>query len=138
MKNPNKYIRASIVSALATATGLSVFDSGIPIDLQPLPEKYLIVNTQSKSRFAVTKGNHEWLCSVTLDLNAVQEKGFNSTVEVDNMEEQVLTAMPGIAVSGFRVNFTRLVDSVPLPIETATATINRTVLVYEQWLNKAI
>lgn len=137
MKNPNKYIRAALVTSLATHTELPFFDTGIPIDLQPLPDVYGVVNNQTKNRFAISKQNHEWLCSVTIELVAVQEKGFNSTVEVDDFEEIVLTAMDAVTVRGFRIGFTRLLDSVPSPIETQTNTINRTILVYELWLNKA-
>lgn len=136
--NPNKYIRSTLVTALQSATGQPFFDTGIPIDLQPLPTLYGVVNNQTKNRFAVSKQNHEWLCSVTMELCAVQEKGFNSTVEVDDLEGVVLTSMEAIAVPGFRLGLIRLVDSIPSPIETATQTIDRTILVYELWLNKAM
>lgn len=139
MKNPNKYIRKAFVDALGTATGLGVYDQGIPIDLQPLPNLYVLVKNQSKGRFAVSKQNDEWLCSFSLDINSVNEKGFNSSVRVDDIEEQLLTAVPNVAIPGFKLKWTRLVDSLPFdPLETPTQTINRTVLVYEQWLNKAM
>lgn len=138
MKNPNKYIRSAFVTALGSATGLGVYDQGIPIDLQPLPDKYVLVKNQSKGRFAVSKHNDEWLCSFSLDINSVNEKGFNSSVAVDDIEEAILTAAPSVQIPGFTLKWTRLVDSIPFdPLETSTHTINRTVLLYELWLNKA-
>lgn len=139
MTNPNKYIRAALVSALSAATGFQFYDNAVPSDIVPLPNQYGVVRNQSKSRTGVSKQGHEWLCSATIDLYSVNERGFVSSVSADDMEEQVITVMPSITVSGFDVKLVRFVDSVNFePLNTGgTATISRNVVIYELWLNAA-
>lgn len=139
MTNPNKYIRAALVSALSTATGFQFYDNAVPTDIVPLPNQYGVVRNQSKSRTGVSKQGHEWMCSATLDLYSVGERGFVSSVSVDDMEERVITAMPSISVAGFDVKLVRFVDSVNFePLNTGgTSTVSRNVVIYELWLNAA-
>lgn len=137
MKNPNKHIRKTYVDALASATSLPVYGNGIPKD-KVLPDKYILLTTQTKNPFARDKENFEWLCSINIELYSVNEKGYNSSLKVDDIEEIVLTTISnGITVSGFNTKFVRFVDSVSLPIETPTNTINRIIVIYEHWLNNA-
>lgn len=138
MINPDKYIREAYISALSSATGLTVFDTGIPINMEPLPKTYIILRNQSKNPFSRDKESWEWLCSLTIDIVDVNEKGYNSSVNVDDIEGQVITIIEaGITILGFKTKFTRYVDTVSLPVETPTQTIARKVVIYEHWLNRA-
>lgn len=138
MINPNKYIRKAIIESLTTATGVQFYDTAIPIDVEPFPNAYGIVKSQSKNRFGVTKQWHEWSCSVTIDVYSVGALGFNSNVVVDDLEQSVITAMPNITVQGFDVKRVDFVDSVAMPTVTGANTVSRTVIVYELWLDNII
>lgn len=135
--NPDKYIRDAYITALTSATGLPAYDSGVPIDVDPLPTKYFLVGSQTKNRFGVSKCGHEWMCSTQVQAISVNEKGFNSMAVVDDMVQGVINAAPTISVSGFTVKMTRFVDDPVSNIETQTNTINRKVVMHEHWLNNA-
>lgn len=138
MSPNNKHIRKAIMDRLEAATGWVVFDTAVPPDLVPQPEKYILVNGTVKTRFGDSKLGHEWLCSTQIHIVSIQEKGFVSSEVVDDTEVKVVTSMPGLEVSGYRTKFTRLLDSRPSTIQHPAQTIVRTVLVYEQWLGSAI
>src|SRR5690606_6356873 len=138
MINPNKYIRKAIIESLTTATGVQFYDTAIPIDVEPLPNAYGIVKSQSKNRFGVTKQWHEWSCSVTIDVYSVEALGFNSNVIVDDLEQGVINAMVGLSVAGFDVKRVDFIDSVARPTVTGANTVSRTVIVYEMWLDNVM
>jgi len=138
MINPNKYIRKAIIESLTTATGVQFYDTAIPIDVEPLPNVYGIVKSQSKNRFGVTKQWHEWSCSVTIDLYSVEALGFNSNVIVDDLEQDVINTMAVLSVAGFDVKRVDFIDSVAMPTVTGANTVSRTVIVYEMWLDNVI
>lgn len=135
--NPNKYIRKSYVDTLSVATGLPVYEEGLPKDLDPSPLQYIILHSQSKQPFANAKGCSEWTCNMVVDIYSVNEKGFYHSVKNDDIEDIVLNALDVLTVVGFTVNYTDLVNSTKLPVSTPTITIDRTVLNIEHWLNKA-
>lgn len=137
MVNPNKHIRKVYVDTFSAATGLPVWENSVPKDV-PSPSMYILVRNQNKDEFARAKGVYEWRCDSIIDIVSVQEKGYSHQVSVDDVEEQILTVMEGVAIPGFNTKYVRLIDSHPLDTETSTHTINRTVLIYEHWLNKAI
>lgn len=132
--NPNKHIRLAIINAVEAASGWPAFDESVPPDLAPQPMEYVIVNGTTKNRFADNKSGHEWLCSTQIEIVSIQEKGYASTAVVDDAEEKILKAMPKLQIPGFRVKFTRLLDSRPLNIEVPGQKTIRTVMVYEQWI----
>lgn len=136
MKNPNTPIRAAYVTALRSATGLNVWGKRIPKST-PIPQKYIIIGTQTKQRFAVSKQCWEWICQVVVDINYVNPQGFSDTAELDAMEEMVLNTIQNIKITGFNVKFTRLLSQTQLDAETPTQSIERSILMYEHWLNKA-
>ena len=139
MKNPNKYIRKAWISALKTATGIDVWGKLVPKDVNPTPLKYILISSQSKNRFAVAKDCYEWICTINVDVINITPQGFVSTVTVDDIEETILnTVESGISVSGFTVKVVRLAGPpVDMDIDTETEMIERRILSYELWLNKA-
>lgn len=135
--NPNKYIRAALVSALAAATGKPVFDEAVPPDVSPQPEEYVLVHCATKERFGVSKNHSEWACTSQIEVISIQEKGYFSSAAVDDIEEDILNRMNTVQVDGFTVKFTRLLDSRPQNVIGATETIVRRILIFEQWLGKS-
>ena len=133
--NPDKYIREAYITAITSVTGLPAYDSGIPIDVDPLPSKYFLVGSQTKNRFGISKCGHEWMCSTQVQAISVNEKGFNSMAAVDDMVQGVINAAPVIVVAGFDLKMTRFVDDPVSNIETLTNTINRKIVMHEHWLN---
>lgn len=136
--NPNKYVRKAIVDALRAATGLEVYEIALPKDLMPLPNNYIILHSQSKQPFARTKGHYEWVARIVIDVYSVNEKGFFKSALSDDIEEVVMNTMEALQVDGFTVNYTELTNSVQVPVNTPTHSINRQVMNIEQWLNRAL
>src|SRR5690606_3303537 len=110
----------------------------IPIDVEPLPNVYGSVKSQSKNTFGVTKQWHEWSCSVTIDLYSVEALRFNSNVIVDDLEQDVISTIAVLRVAGFDVKRVDFIDSVAMPTVTGANTVSRTVIVYEMWLDNVI
>lgn len=138
MKNPNLPIRRAFVQTIKNKTGLNVWGKRVPKSTKPIPEKYVLIGTQTKQRFAVGKQCWEWICQIVVDINYVNAQGFSNTERLDEMEEQVINAIDGIQVDGFNVKFNRLLSQTQLDADTPTQSIERTILMYELWLNKAI
>lgn len=136
MVNPDKYIRAAYINALTSATGLPVFDDGIPIPEKDLPNKYYLLGTQTKNSTALSKHGWEWSCTAEVHCIFVNDKGFNSSAEADDMEEAVLSAGASLSVPQFNYITTSFIDSVSSNIETQTNTVNRKIVIYRHWLNK--
>lgn len=134
MLNPDKYVRKAFIDALTVSTGLPVWENGIPRD-QVLPDRYIILHSQTKQPFSNAKGCFEWLSTIVLDLNSVNEKGFQDMLPINDLEETVLNT--SITVPNFKVRYLNLINSQPLNAETPTQTINRQVLNMELWLDKA-
>lgn len=137
MINPDKHLRAAYIAALESATGLKVYDNSVPMD-ESLPDRYIIFSNQRKDPFSRDKERYEWLCVPEIDIYSVNEKGFNSSAIIDDIEQQVLTAIgSGITIgAGFTNKFSRLSDTYTFnPVETETNTISRKRIIYEHWLN---
>lgn len=137
MINPDKYIRKALVAELALAVAVPFYDTAIPIDIQPLPTRYGVIRSQSKNRFADDKSSRDWMSSVTIELFSVNELGFVSTVDVDDMEAVVINTMPDLSIPDLDVKFIRFVDSVNSPINTLTQSVSRRVIVYDFWINSS-
>lgn len=138
MINPNKYIRAGVIPMLKTATGLTgVWHKKVPKTVIPTPDKYILVTSQTKNRFAVAKDCYEWLCTLNIDIHNINPQGFTETSAVDDIEENVLNAMTGVTVAGFTVKLVALSNSIDLDVESNEYSIDRRVLTYELWLNRA-
>lgn len=137
MLNPDKYIRKGIIDKLEQFER-PIWAKKVPKNVSPVPNIYTLITTQTKTRYETSKDCWEWLCQTTLDIIGVQPAGYSSTVAIDDLEGQYITAIEeGINVEGFMVKDTRLVDSRPLDVETDTQSIERRILIYEHWLNRA-
>ncbi|NGM63505.1 hypothetical protein G5B30_16470 [Sphingobacterium sp. SGG-5] len=139
MINPNKYIRDAWISAFKTATGLRVWGKLVPKDVNPIPNRYILISSQSKNRFAVAKDCYEWLCTINVEIINITPQGFVKTVTVDDIEETILNTVEiGITVPGFTVKLVRLAGPpVDMDIDTETEMIERRIISYELWFNKA-
>lgn len=137
MINPDKYIRKALVDELSLAVAVPFYDTAIPIDIHPLPTRYGVIRSQSKGRFADDKSSRDWMSSVTIELFSVNELGFVSTVDVDDMETVVINTMPDLSIPNLDVKFIRFVDSVNSPINTLTQSVSRRVIVYDFWINSS-
>lgn len=138
MYNPDKYIRKAYIDAIESATGLSVFDTSIPKDVQPLPKQYILITAQSKQRTSISKQLWEWQCQVRVDIVSVNDMGYHSSVSVEDIEEIVInTIEAGLTIQNFNNKSTRFLDSTPLPTETTTQSIDRKIVDYEHWLNRS-
>lgn len=137
MLNPDKYTRAGIIAALQPLN-VPVWAKKVPKNVSPVPNLYILISTQTKTRYEVSKDCWEWLQQTTLDITSVQPAGYSSTAALDDMEGYIITKIEeGINIPNFIVKDTRLVDSRPLDTETDTQSIERRILVYEFWLNRA-
>jgi hypothetical protein len=131
--SPDKYIRKAYLAALAGA-GVPVYAKKVPID-KAIPQKYILLSTQTKQRTAVSKNGWEWNTQITIDIVFVGVKGVAQTDKVDDVEGAVIEAIEnGITVDGFAVKSTDLINSQPLDIETPTQSIERRILIYEHWV----
>lgn len=133
MKNPNKYIRQAIISALP---GIQVFYKRIPKNIAT-PVQYIILNSQTKQQFARAKDCYEWICQVNIDCWVHGVQGMPPSTAVDDLEESVLSVMDGVQVTGsFTTKYVKLLNQVDLSLETSTESVERRILTYEIWLNK--
>lgn len=138
MKNPDKYLRKGYLSALQ-GQGLIAYNKDIPVDIDPVPAQYVLVESQSKTTTERSKEDFEWNCRVTLHIISVNTRGYTATSVVDDMEELCITAIEaGILVNNFYLKSTYLIDSIDLDMTDKTLTIERRVLIYEHWLSEKI
>lgn len=137
MKNPNTPLRSAYVSALKTATGLGVWGKRVPLTVKPIPKKYITIINQTKQENVPSKCGYEWKCQITIDIHLVNALGFSDTATLDAIEEQVLNVVKNIQVAGFIVKRTTFIGQSSLDADTSTQSIERTVLIYEHWLNRA-
>lgn len=131
--SPDKYIRKAYIIALANA-GVPVYAKKVPISAT-IPQKYILLSTQTKQRTAVSKNGWEWNTQITVDIVFAGTKGISQGDKVDDVEGIVIEAIEnGITVDGFNVKSTILLNSQPLDTETPTQSIERRILIYEHWL----
>lgn len=129
-------MRGAYVTALAVATGVPVWSKKVPKDVDPIPLKYILITSQTKNRTEVDKDGFEWLCTITVDIYNVNEAGYSSIVNLDDIEENVInTIEEEIQIPGFITKSTVLFDSRDLETETASQSIERRILTYQHWLN---
>lgn len=133
---PDGAIRQAIKIALTTA-GIPCFDGVVPIS-ETTPTAFVQIEMQGRSRAAVSKQNYEWLGECTLTLVKVNEKGYISSVELDNMDTQVCSIMDMLGVNGFRVALTRFLSSDSDNLESPADTICRRHIRFEIWVNRVI
>lgn len=132
MVNPNKQIRGAIAQGLKTSTGLAVHENSIPLDAE-LPNQYIVLTGQGKRKTSIAKGCFDWMCSVTLSLVSVNEKGFNSGLSNDELEVIVLDLMESFTATGISIFNRDFISSLSTVIEMPDHTINQTNIIYEIW-----
>lgn len=138
MKNPDKFLREGYLTALQNA-GLTVFNKDIPVDVNPVPAQYVLIESQSKTTTERSKEDFEWNSRIILHIISVNTRGYTATSVVDDMEELCITAIEaGILVNNFYLKSTYLIDSIDLDMTDKTLTIERRVLIYEHWLSEII
>lgn len=134
MENPNKWLREGYLTAL-TAQGLTAFNKDIPVDVDPIPSEYVLIQSQSKDTTERSKEDFEWNARIILHIVSVHQRGYTATTSVDDMEAKCITAVEaGIVVNGFYLKSTYLIESQDLDMTDKTETIERRVLIYEHWL----
>lgn len=133
-KNPDKYVRKAYLAAL-TDQGLTAFNKTIPVDLNPVPEVYVLIESQSKQPTEQSKDDFEWNSKVILHIVNVNPRGYTATSLVDDAEEKCINAVQnGILVDSFYVKSADMIESQNLDMTDKTNTIERRVLIYEHWL----
>lgn len=134
MTNPDKYLRKAYIAALQ-AQGLTVYNKSIPVDTIPVPQEYILIESQSKQTTERSKTEFEWLSRVTLHIVKIDTRGFTSTSSVDDMEEKCINVAENITlVDNFYVKSHDLIESMNLDMDFKTGGIERRVLIYEHWL----
>lgn len=138
MVNPEKYVRAAYIAAIATQTAVPVWAKKVPKNTSPVPSRYILISSQTKERTEVSKSCWEWLCSITVDIVFQGPAGYSDTEQIDDVEEAVLTAIEaGITAQGFIVKSVDLVQTSDLDAETPTQSIERRIVIYQHWLCQA-
>lgn len=131
IKNPDLPIRTALVSALSSATGLMTKFQKIPKDTNPIPKKYIIIDSQSKQPFERTKECFDWESHININIYVISPLGYVDGVAIDTYEEQVINAVESLIIPGWLVKRILFIDSNDLPVDTATATVERVVIQYQ-------
>src|SRR6185312_12513336 len=103
-----------------------------PIDTKTT-KQYILISSQTKQRFAVSKDCYDYLCSVQIDVNSIFSNGVANADSNDQLEGQIVNQIEGgiLEVDGFRINEIRFIQSIDLDVSTPTMTILRRVITYQ-------
>lgn len=135
--NPNKYVRTAYISALELATGLKVWHRVVPKTVSPIPKNYILLDSQTKNETVKAKMDYfEWLVTLDVHIFNYNVKGYSDASKVDDIEEIVnrTIRINGVTIPNFSNKEVEMLDSIPLPLETDTNSIDRTVIKYQHWL----
>ena len=135
--NPNKYIRKAYIEAIENQTALKVWHRKIPKTVNPIPTAYILLDSQTKNETAKAKTDYfEWLCTLDVHIFNVNDKGYSNQAFVDDIEGIVnrIIRVDGVVIENFVNKNTNILESMELPIETETKSIDRTVIKFEHWL----
>lgn len=132
---------------LVTATlGIAAYDQGIPLDLTQLPKRYAIVTAVNSQPTLGAKPvpadnmayrQSETQAFIAVDIIDVNDFGFASNQWIEwACETYDDTARRQLVVPGYSVKQTIKSSEVPLPVETPTQSIQRTVITFEHWIAK--
>lgn len=141
--NPNKYIRKAYVDAFFTAiAGIPVWEDYVPINANGVTT-YILISSQSKNETVNAKSiddltYFEWICTIDLNIYHVQPLGASMSAIVDDLAERVISIVrEGIPIPNFSNKNTKILESLNLSSTTKTQSVNRTLLKFEHWLNRA-
>lgn len=142
--NPDKHIRIAYIQALQAATGLKVWHRKVPKNISPIPSKYIILDTQSKNETVNAKNNDEretyfeWLVTLDVNIYNVNQVGYSNADVVDDLEQIVISVIrQGIDIPNFNNKNTNILESQDLSADTTTQSIDRKMIKFEHWLNRA-
>lgn len=141
--NPDKYVRIGYIAALQAATGLKVWHRRIPKNVT-VPAKYIILDTQSKNETVNAKNNEEretyfeWLVTLDVNIYNVNQLGYSNAEAVDDIEQIVISVIrQWINIPNFNNKNTEIIESQDLSADTTTQSIDRKLIKFEHWLNRA-
>lgn len=136
VRNPNTEIRTALAGALTLATGTSFYEESVPIDVDPVPMTYGILERQGKTPFAESKSHHEWQSEIDIRVVSRGEKGFFSSKLNDEIEDKIYSVLPGLGLAGgFTVKRYRIVRANTERLEVFAQTIVETYLRLEMWVS---
>lgn len=130
---PDKHIRKAIKEGLEALTSVFVTEQALPIS-KDTPSLHVQLNSQSRRRTSVSKQNYDWEGTVTLTIVKVNEKGYISSAEMDDLDNQIVGFMDNLQVPGFWVKQSTFFTSNTDNLESPANTINRKHIMYEIWI----
>ena len=131
MNIPNAVLRKSYINALPQ---YRIYDIAVPND-EVTPDLYITVNNILLNEHEEYKDGREWLVAMSLNVWQVNEKGFNSTISLEEVADDIIHC--DLFVDGWRVKSRKMFDCKQFePIETDTHTIQRLVVTEKIWLWK--
>ena len=131
MSIPNSAIRRSYINALPQ---YKIYDISVPND-EVTPPLYITVNNMKLNENENYKTGHEWMTTVSLDIKNVNEKGFISSFDLEQVANDVINSQ--IEIEGFKLQHREMFDCKQFdPIETDTHTIERCVVIFKHWTTR--
>lgn len=134
MINPAKYVRKSIIDALAP---LPVWANRVPKNQMPTPASYCLITSQGKSEYAICKRGNEWQVNLNLDFFHVGALGFDYSAILDDIIETAIPKMKELKSPNIKVKNVFLELERDLSFDTVTNSVNRKVLSYLIWIDYA-
>lgn len=129
MNIPNSAIRRAYIEALPQ---YKIFDIAVPSDEEP-PELYLTVNNVVLNETENYKNGYEWQIATSINIWHVNEKGFISSLDLEQVANDVINSQ--IEIEGFKLQHREMFDCKQFdPIETDKETIERMVIVMKHWV----
>lgn len=119
-KNPDKWIRKGIITALGTTH--KVYDMRVPG--VTIPQSYVLLSTQTKLDNENNKCSGQWDCTILLDVNTRFTGNGNpgDRVQVNDIEDYIIPRMQSISVDGFKLF--RIVLESSTSLDNITDTMN--------------
>src|ERR1700761_3724089 len=117
-------LRTAYKAALASATGLSVWVKKVPKTASTIPDQYILITTQSKTRTAIAKAdqtitdNYDWLASIEFQIVNNSISGMANPGANDVIEPLVINVADTIQVPGWSVKSRDLLQQTDLDIDT--------------------
>jgi len=130
---PDKYVRKAFLTLLA-GIGTPVYETKVPKSVQPPPAQRVLISTQNNSQHDTSKCGHLWYHSILLDIISENDNGFSQRDKVDDILDtinQIIDVQADIAVDGFTLYNTQVVDIHDMDLDTATKFINRKLVRYQ-------
>lgn len=133
MTNPDGFIR---LAYLSLGISVPIYVDEVPVNIT-VPANRVILSTQTKRSDSTSQCGHTWDCSILLDIICEQQRGFSNRDVVDNIEQEILSAVDtqDFGIPPFIVEYTNIQDAHSSNLETPTKTITRKLLRVTHKLN---